>query len=161
MYYQYGYGLGTFFYLDCGDISVSTTTRNPSWALYASETNPAKGPMPTTTPSSTETPSDLVKAAPSSTAPAPLSPALAAKSNSLSGGTIAGIIIGSIIAIALAVAAIMVIWFKLRTANSNPQVVSQFQPKVSMSPAPVYSSSGPQSPQTPVWPSPQQPAPKG
>jgi hypothetical protein len=95
---QYGYGQGTFLNLHCANISYSTTSRNPSWALYASETNPAKGPMPTIIPSSTK------------------------KSNALSAGAIAGIVIGSIIAVGLAVAAITVIWFKLRKTNSAQQV---------------------------------------
>ncbi|KAF8529786.1 hypothetical protein BDD12DRAFT_903749 [Trichophaea hybrida] len=150
LYYQYGYGLGTFLYLDCADTTVRTTMRNPSWALYASETNPAKGPMPTTTPISTEISSDLVEAAPSPTAPTLPPPSLSRSTeerNPLPVGAIAGIVIGSIIAIALAVTAIMVIWFKFRKANSNLQVMSQFQPKESISPAPVYYGSTPQSAQ--------------
>ncbi|KAF8532999.1 hypothetical protein BDD12DRAFT_810527 [Trichophaea hybrida] len=148
LYYQYGYGLGTFLSINCAAAFLRSTTRNPSWALYASELNPAKGPMPTMTPSSMETPSELVKTAPSSTAPTPPPPSLAVsagKSNALPVGAIAGTIIGSIFAIALAVMAIMVILFKLRKANSNSQVMLQFQPKESKSPAQVYSGSAAQS----------------
>ncbi|KAF8241398.1 hypothetical protein K440DRAFT_665335 [Wilcoxina mikolae CBS 423.85] len=49
-YIKYGWGLGTFLRIGCHRSSPLVTTYvNPSWELYITETNPAKGPIPTTT----------------------------------------------------------------------------------------------------------------
>ncbi|KAF8241502.1 hypothetical protein K440DRAFT_665294 [Wilcoxina mikolae CBS 423.85] len=49
-YIKYGWGLGTFLRIGCHRSNPLVTTYvNPSWELYITETNPAKGPIPTTT----------------------------------------------------------------------------------------------------------------
>jgi hypothetical protein len=110
---------------------IRATSLNPSWELYATETNPEKGPMPTTTlnagrstPETTGTTSTM-----SPTPSRGIHTGLAA-------GAIAGIVIGSIVAIVLGIVAIMVVRSKLRRAQvtqnvpaTGPQGMSSPEPK--------------------------------
>ncbi|KAF8241505.1 hypothetical protein K440DRAFT_642200 [Wilcoxina mikolae CBS 423.85] len=164
-YFQYGYGLGTFLELDCWKTrngAAETTILNPSWRLYATHTEPEKGPLPTTTyeiPSST---------AESSTPPATstqvlLSSLVQAGNNkpTMQAGTIAGIAIGCIVSVALCAVGILLLWARLRRVPSVPppqqqaiQVQENYEPKDEdegevgrrFSAAPVYQ------PQQQYWP---------
>ncbi|KAF8531423.1 hypothetical protein BDD12DRAFT_810888 [Trichophaea hybrida] len=101
IYFQYGWGLGTFLYMACGSGSaVRSTSRNSSWKLYATETNPAKGPMPSETlsavtskdtPSTTVTPSPPPRTTSSIQSPS----SLTGKSKIIPVGGIAGICRGN------------------------------------------------------------------
>ncbi|KAF8541778.1 hypothetical protein BDD12DRAFT_945564 [Trichophaea hybrida] len=158
-FYEYGWGLGTFLRLGCQkSYSELITTRNPSWYLYATEANPAKGPMPTVTmdtmgnreKSSTIARSESQRSTTVQTA----SPAVPVKSNNLPIGAIAGIVIGSIIAIGLCVVGIMVLLSKLRRANQAQRGIASFQSKEPIPPKFVYDNGAHQSA---TYPSPQQP----
>ncbi|KAF8534996.1 hypothetical protein BDD12DRAFT_857464 [Trichophaea hybrida] len=114
---EYGYGLGTFVDVDCYNQNIgkmTTTTRNPSWRLYATETDPKKGPSPTTIyeSSSSFVSSTLVSSSLSSTG---------TRTRGVSTGAIAGIAVGGIAAIALCVGAI----FAVRSFLKKPQPPKQ------------------------------------
>ncbi|KAF8534997.1 hypothetical protein BDD12DRAFT_983553 [Trichophaea hybrida] len=154
-YVQYGYGLGTLVEVNCWNGTsgpVTTTFRNPSWKLYAVETNPSKGPKPTMQITSTEPESSSSTSSSRPTA-VPTIPALQEqKGFSLPIGAIAGIIIGSIVLIVIGI--MVVIAFRHKLRHSNRGVIQPFQTKelVPTSPAPVYTNSmGYQSPHQPVY----------
>jgi len=120
---QYGWGLGTFVEIDCYNQTIgqtaATTFRNPSWKLYATITNPAKGPVPdivTYSSSSVDvSSSSTVSALPTSTA------ARGGGTQGISTGAIAGIAVGGVVAIALCVGAIMAIRYCMRKPQQLPQ----------------------------------------
>jgi len=107
---EYGYGLGTFVDVDCYNSKLgelTTTVKNPSWRLYATVTNPAKGPPPSISYSSYE-PSSSADISSSSTLPTSTA-APRGEKQGISTGAIAGITVGGIVAIAVCVGAIMAI----------------------------------------------------
>ncbi|KAF8241501.1 hypothetical protein K440DRAFT_624826 [Wilcoxina mikolae CBS 423.85] len=179
-YYEYGWGLGTFLFMNCATSAVLTTYRNPSWMLYATETNPAKGPMPTITTSSTSTSSTATsQPQSSSTAVTPPTATPTGKGTGLPIGAIAGIAIGGIVAIGLCIAGIMLLRSRLKKNNDPPPhggdaYQTGYQTKEPTSPTIVYD--GPRSPtivyddsnsvknamypvvpQSPTYPAPQSP----
>ncbi|KAF8241504.1 hypothetical protein K440DRAFT_642199 [Wilcoxina mikolae CBS 423.85] len=109
----YGYGLGTLLSIDCGLTYQRTTTRNPSWALYAAETNPAKGPGASIigTPIGTAVAASTTAATQGTTAAAVTAQG---GKEQLTPGAIAGIVIGAIAAVVVGVVVVMVVWFKLK-----------------------------------------------
>ncbi|KAF8538094.1 hypothetical protein BDD12DRAFT_886083 [Trichophaea hybrida] len=158
-FYEYGWGLGTFLALGCqNSYSELITTRNPSWYLYATEANPAKGPMPTITTdtmrnkekSLTIVESESLRSTNVQTA----SPPVPVKRDHLPIGPIAGIVIGSIVAIGLCAVGIMVLLSKLRRADQAQGGIAPFQSKEPISPTFVYDNGAHQSA---TYPSPQQP----
>ncbi|KAF8244634.1 hypothetical protein K440DRAFT_635857 [Wilcoxina mikolae CBS 423.85] len=131
-YFQYGYGFGTFIDLDCWKTrlppnELSTTILNPSWKLYAVNTNPEKGPLPTTTftdlstsvPTSVETSAVQTETSTSSPNLTILVPQ-SGGTKAIPAGTIASIAIGCIGALALCAVAVMLVWFMLRAHNPPP-----------------------------------------
>jgi len=146
----YGYGLGTILWRGCDTYSWRHFTTNSLWMLYRDETSPAKGPMPTTTFSSTPIISVVVIT-------------LTASREGHTGipvGVITGVMIGGIIVVVLGVVTIMVVRSKLQKPNLTTEFMAPFEPKESVFPAPVYTSStGYPSPhqqeldghQQPVW----------
>ncbi|KAF8541735.1 hypothetical protein BDD12DRAFT_908417 [Trichophaea hybrida] len=172
VYYEYGWGLGTFLLMNCATSAVLTTYRNPSWMLYATETNPAKGPMPTIISSSTSTSSTATSQPQTSAAPTPTS---TGKGTGLPIGAIAGIAIGGIVAIGLCIVGIMLLRSRLRSNNEPPpHGGNAYQTGTATSPTVVYD--GPRSPtivyddsqsvknamypvvpQSPTYPAPQSP----
>ncbi|KAF8539156.1 hypothetical protein BDD12DRAFT_839282 [Trichophaea hybrida] len=123
-YYGYGWGSGTFLYIACGKISsAALSTLNPSWKLYVDETNPGKGPMSTITIN----PQTNVSSPPS--IGATLTPTSTPIPYKLSAGAIAGIVIGSIVIIALSVVGIMVVQSRLRRSDQMQPGIAPFQEK--------------------------------
>ncbi|KAF8541754.1 hypothetical protein BDD12DRAFT_828304 [Trichophaea hybrida] len=138
---KYGYGLGTFVDVDCYNKQIgqmTNTVLNPSWRLYATETNPAKGPRPsiTYTTESTTAPSSSMTASTATAAPtATASPG----KQGLSTGAIAGIAVGGIATIALCVLAVIAVRHFLKAPTPPPPAPMVYQEKQQpMSPAPVY-----------------------
>jgi hypothetical protein len=155
---SYGYGLGAFVQLDdCwSGVSPNVLTRtfdNPSRALYQFETNPAKGPMPTTTFSS-QTSFSIV----TSDAATALSVQPGGNGTNLPAGTIAGIAVGCILVAVLGVAGLLIVRSRTRSPNRIAELVAVFRPREPETPAPVYTSG---SPQSVVYPMIQQPIPMG
>jgi len=98
---------------------LTTTVKNPSWRLYATVTNPAKGPPPSISYSSYE-PSSSADISSSSTLPTSTA-APRGEKQGISTGAIAGITVGGIVAIAVCVGAIMAIRHFMRKPQQPPQ----------------------------------------
>jgi len=130
------------------DTQRLTTFRNPSWYLYATETNPAKGPIPvsvTRKASSTESST--------SSSAEPASPKMKQNGISMPIGAIAGIAIGCLVAIVFGIIVVLAFRSKIRRPNNGQDVLPPFHTKEMepSSPAPVYTHAA-------VYPLPPQPA---
>ena len=142
----YGYGLGTFVqlndvcYRNMSPDELTQTIINPSRALYQYETNPAKGPMPTTTSSIQRPPSTVTS---DHTTAVPEQPG--GNGTNLPAGAIAGIAIGCILVAVLGVAGLMVVRSRTRSPNRIAEPAAVFRPGQLETPAPIYTDGSPQS----------------
>jgi hypothetical protein len=126
-----------------------TSFRNPLWYLYATETNPAKGPLPVTVKASSTESSTSSSAEPIVTA----SPKVQQNGITMPIGAIAGIAIGCIVAIVVGIIVVIAFRSKIRRPNNGQDVLPPFHTKEMepSSPAPVYTHAA-------VYPSPPQSA---